>query len=313
LDLKLLRFGEFQLKAPRATVNIPAIRCIRNAGAPTYLAPYRNDLRTGLTVMLDSPTQSNVSRVDVAGVEIELWADGKGPTLLFLHPGDGFDPTSRFFHLLKQKFRVLAPSHPGFGSSALPSYMRTVDDLAYFYLDLMETLNLTDVVIVGASFGAWIAAEIATKCCHNISGLAFIDALGVKFGDRMTQDIADLFSIEHYNQAQMFFHDEKLRRPDFDSMTEEELSLVARNYESFALFGWSPTLHNPKLLNRLHRIKKPAIVVWGEHDRVVPVDYGRKFAAAIPSATFELVAEAGHYAHIERGDEVSALISARFA
>jgi pimeloyl-ACP methyl ester carboxylesterase len=267
----------------------------------------------GLTSMLDSRTQSNLSRINVSGVDIELWTDGKGPTLLFLHPGDGFNPTPRFFQALKQNFRVLAPSHPGFGTSTLPSHMRTVDDLSYFYLDLMETLNLTEVVIVGVSFGAWIAAEIATKCCHNISGLVFIDALGVKFGDRFTKDIADLFSVELYNQAQMCFSEEKLRRPDFDGMTEEELIVIARNYESFALFGWSPTLHNPKLLSRLHRIKKPAIVVWGEHDRVVSVDYGRKFAAAIPSATFEVIAEAGHYAHIERGDEVAALISARFS
>jgi pimeloyl-ACP methyl ester carboxylesterase len=262
--------------------------------------------------MLDSRTQSNVSRIDVSGVDIELWADGKGPTLLFLHPGDGFNPTPRIFQALKQNFRVLAPSHPGFGTSALPSHMRTVDDLSYFYLDLMEALNLTDVVIVGVSFGAWIAAEIATKCCHNISGLVFIDALGVKFGDRLTQEIADLFSVEHYNQAQMFFQDEKLRRHDFENLSDEDLLLVARNYESFALFGWSPTLHNPKLLSRLHRIKKPAIVVWGEHDRVVSVDYGRKFAAAIPSATFEVVAGAGHYPHVERANEVSAIVNRAF-
>jgi pimeloyl-ACP methyl ester carboxylesterase len=268
--------------------------------------------QTGLSSMLDSLTQSSASRIDVGGVGIELWSQGKGPALLFLHPGDGFNLSARFIQTLAQNFRVLAPSHPGFGGSALPSHMRTVDDLSYFYLDLMETLNLTDVVIVGVSFGAWIAAEIATKCCHNISGLVFIDALGVKFGDRLTQEIADLFSVEHYNQAQMFFHDEKLRRHDFENLSDEDLLLVARNYESFALFGWSPTLHNPKLLSRLHRIKKPAIVVWGEHDRVVSVDYGRKFAAAIPSATFEVVAGAGHYPHVERANEVSAIVNRAF-
>jgi pimeloyl-ACP methyl ester carboxylesterase len=74
----------------------------------------------------------------VGGVGIELWSQGKGPALLFLHPGDGFNSSARFIQTLAQNFRVLAPSHPGFGGSALPSHMRTVDDLSYFYLDLME-------------------------------------------------------------------------------------------------------------------------------------------------------------------------------
>jgi pimeloyl-ACP methyl ester carboxylesterase len=262
--------------------------------------------------MADTSVQSNESKIDVAGVEIEMWEGGRGRPLLFLHPGDGLNGSKGFLDKLKNEFRVLAPSHPGFGSSALPSYMRTVDDLSYFYLDLMDSLKLTGAILVGVSFGAWIAAEIATKCCDRIAGLALIDALGVKFGDRLTQDIADLFSIEHYNQAGMFFHDDALKRPDFENMSEKELLQIARNYESFALFGWSPTLHNPKLLSRLHRIKRKTSVLWGEYDRVVSVDYGRKFAAAIPNAEFEIVGGAGHYAHVERADEVRSILSRSF-
>ena len=59
--------------------------------------------------------------------------------------------------------RVIAPSHPGFGTSQLPKGMTTVDDLSYFYLDLLEQLDLRDVLVVGVGLGGWIAAEIAVK------------------------------------------------------------------------------------------------------------------------------------------------------
>ena len=59
--------------------------------------------------------------------------------------------------------RVIAPSHPGFGTSQLPKGMTSVDDVSYFYLDLLEALDLHDVLVVGVGLGGWIAAEIAVK------------------------------------------------------------------------------------------------------------------------------------------------------
>jgi len=79
---------------------------------------------------------------------------------------------------------VIAPSHPGFGHSELPRGMSTVDDMSYFYLDLIEELGLRDLVVVGASFGGWIAAEIASKTCERLSRLVLIGAVGAKFGAR---------------------------------------------------------------------------------------------------------------------------------
>ena len=77
----------------------------------------------------------------------------------------------------------------------------------------------------------------------------------------------------------------------------------ARNRESFLMFGWSPTLYNPKLRQRLHRIKQPTLVLWGEDDRIVSPAYGREFAAAIPGATFDSVPGVGHYGYVEKPAE----------
>ena len=72
--------------------------------------------------------------------------------------------------------------------------------------------------------------------------------------------------------------------------------------------GWSPTLHHPKLRHRLHRITVPTQLLWGAEDRVVPPDYGRRFAAAIPGAQFSLIEGAGHYPHIEKPEAFAAAL-----
>jgi pimeloyl-ACP methyl ester carboxylesterase len=244
--------------------------------------------------------------VDVAGVALELWTQGSGRPLLYLHPGDGLDFAYPMLTGLAENYRVFAPSHPGFGGSERPSGYTTVDDLAYFYLDFLKQADIADAVVVGVSFGAWIAAEIAIKCTHRIAGLVLADALGVKFDGPMIREIADLFAVPQYDLGKLLYAD--MRKLDFSALPDETLLRMARNHESFGLFGWSPTLHNPKLKQRLHRIDVPALVLWGAEDLVVSPDYGRRFAREIPDARFELIEGAGHYVHIEQADRFVAAV-----
>ena len=241
-----------------------------------------------------------IRMISVAGCNTEIWEGGEGRPLLYLHPGDGFDPAAAFVGQLAARYRLIVPSHPGFGASDLPAMFSTVDDLAYFYLDLIDQLGLDDLVIVGLSFGGWIAAEIAIKNTTRIAGLVMAGALGVRFADRLVREITDPFSVLQYEQDRLWFHDQRLWNTDYTRFTEEELCRLARNHESYSIFGWSPTLHNPKLRQRLHRIDVPTQFLWGEYDRMVSPDYGRKYAAEIPGAGFTLIPDAGHYIHIEK-------------
>src|SRR4051794_28014270 len=86
----------------------------------------------------------------VSGIKVEVYEQGSGPPLLFLHPHTGNDPGAAALRRLARDFTVVAPSHPSFGRSDLPRWMKTVDDLSYFYLDLIETLDLRKVTLVGA-------------------------------------------------------------------------------------------------------------------------------------------------------------------
>src|SRR6266571_4486797 len=80
----------------------------------------------------------------IAGANIEILRRGKGRPILFLHPHIGMHGSGRFIELLARKAQVIAPSHPGFGHSELPRGMASVDDMSYFYLDLIESLGLRD-------------------------------------------------------------------------------------------------------------------------------------------------------------------------
>jgi pimeloyl-ACP methyl ester carboxylesterase len=236
----------------------------------------------------------------VDGVKTEIARAGQGKTLLLLHAVDGVKPASPYFQLLAQSFDVVAPSHPGFGHSEWPREFRTVEDLVYFHMTLADQLGISDAVLVGCSFGGWLAAEIAVRATKRFSHLVLTDAYGIKIGDRDSRDIADLYAISQEDMNRIAFHDPAKRKRDYSTMAEEDLVAIARSREAFAYFGWKPYLHNPSLRRWLRRIDIPTLVMWGESDGIVTPDYGRAYAAEIPGARFTLVKEAGHYPHIEQ-------------
>jgi pimeloyl-ACP methyl ester carboxylesterase len=247
--------------------------------------------------------------LSVNGAKIELLRRGKGRPILFLHPHIGLQGCESFLNQLSEQGEVIVPSHPGYGHSDLPKGMSTIDDMSYLYLDLLEALGLHEVVVVGASLGGWLAAEIATKTSERLSRLVMIGALGVKVGPRDKSDILDIFATPRSRWETASFHDPKFAQRDYDAMSEDELAVVARNRESTALFAWNPYMYNPKLKQRLHRIRVAVLFLWGASDRFAPPEYGRSYCAAIPGARFELIPDAGHFPHIEQPQVVARRIA----
>jgi len=245
------------------------------------------------------------------GVELELVERGSGPPLLLLHDGWEVRADGPFAGALAESHRVLVPAHPGFGRSSVPAAFDSVEDLAYFYLELVDELGIDDVVLVGCSFGGWIAAEIAVRRPTWLRRLVLVDPLGLRVGGVADRDIADVWAVGRPALGRLLFHDAGLaeREVEYATRSDEELEVVARNREALARYGWSPYLCNPRLARRLHRVAVPTLVAWGAHDGVVSVDYGRAYAAAIPGARFALVGEAGHLPHVERPAVLARLVN----
>ena len=247
-------------------------------------------------MLTDAPLASR----KVNGVRVETVEKGNGRPLLFLHPEIGIDPDAPVPDRLAARARVIAPTHPGFGESEQPRSFTTVDDLAYFYLDLLDELALEDTVVVGVALGGWIAAEIAVKSTARISRLVLANAVGIKVGGRETRDIADIFAVVDADFNKLAYFDPKVAERDYKSMPEAEVRAAARNRESLGRFAWQPYMHDPKLKGRLHRIRVPALFLWGTHDRILSESYGRAYCSAIPGARFEPIEKAGHFPHIEQ-------------
>src|SRR5580658_5136421 len=102
-------------------------------------------------------------RIEVNGIAVETLILGDGPPLLFLHGGDYVAQNRPFLDSLARRFRVVAPRAPGFGTTPRPAWFRTVGDIAYLWLDLLERLDLDGITLVGSSFGGWVALELAVR------------------------------------------------------------------------------------------------------------------------------------------------------
>ena len=245
-------------------------------------------------------TDAASGSLTVEGTRIDLIERGKGRPLLFLHAENGIEPAAAAIEELAKSARVIAPTHPGFGRSELPKGMHTVDDLSYFYLDLLDQLDLRDVTLVGVAFGAWIAAEIAVKSTARFARLVMANAVGIKVGDRETRDIADVFALTEAEYLEIAYCDSNAGRRDYKSLPPAEVVAAARAREATARFAWSPYFHDPRLKSRLHRIRIPTLFLWGAHDRMVSEAFGRAYCAMIPGARFETIERAGHFPHQEQ-------------
>jgi pimeloyl-ACP methyl ester carboxylesterase len=238
-----------------------------------------------------------------AGVEIELHEAGAGTPLLFLHPGGGFTPDDPFIAMLAQRYRVIAPSHPGFGYSSLPDWIDSIDDIAHIHLELMDRLDLPRALLIGCSIGGWIAAEMATKAPERCEKLVLVGPEGVKTGDIRKLDIPDIFAVSNEAMNRLRFHDPAKARVDLSKLSEEQMRIIARNNETLALLVWEPYMHNPKLKHRLHRLTMPVLFLRGESDGLVTADYLDRYAKLVPGARIATIAQAGHLPQIEQPED----------
>ena len=149
------------------------------------------------------------------------------PPLLFLHGAGGAGIWLPSMAALAKKFDVLAPEHPGFGASDTPPWLDNVADLANFYLDFLEQLDLRGVHLVGSSLGGWIAAELAVRNSTRLASLTLIGSAGI-YVDGVEQ--VDTFLCTDEQRIRDLFFDQDLaeaviassERPEFEDANTQE-------------------------------------------------------------------------------------------
>src|SRR5207248_207147 len=123
---------------------------------------------------------SQVGELKVRNVPIRLHRAGRGQTVLFLHGAGGVPQWLPFFDALAERFELWVPEHPGFGGSDDPPSIRSIADLALFYLDLIEEAGLDNIHLIGNSLGGWLAAEILIRDRARFNSLVQLAPAGLR-------------------------------------------------------------------------------------------------------------------------------------
>jgi pimeloyl-ACP methyl ester carboxylesterase len=247
------------------------------------------------------------STMEAAGTKLHVARAGKGRPVLVLHHETGTLDRLPFYDALAAHHDVLVPHHPGYSKSQRPDWMRSVRDIAVIYRGLLADLALRDAALVGLGFGGWIAAEMASMAPADLSRLTLVGAMGIK---PPQGDILDLAITGYVDYARAGFHDQKAfdrvygAEPSVDQL---EMWDICREM-SFRI-AWKPYMYSQTLPHLLGAVRVPALVVWGDDDKVVPRSAAASYVKALPNAKLEIVKAAGHCVDMEQPEALAKLIT----
>jgi pimeloyl-ACP methyl ester carboxylesterase len=238
--------------------------------------------------------------LSVAGVRTHVLRGGRGAPLLVLPPEFATNRWFPYHDALASRFQVFAPDHLGFGESERPEWLEGIDDLVFHYVDVLDTLGLERVSIIGTSFGGWVAAELAVAHPERVERLVLVGASGLKVDG---VERFDVFAHPIEETLQHLFHDQS--RVAQLLPTELGPEVIVRAYRestTLARLAWNPYMYNPKLARRLRRVSAPTLVVWGEQDTFLPPPHAEAYARFIPDATLQTIPQCGHLVPFEQTD-----------
>jgi pimeloyl-ACP methyl ester carboxylesterase len=261
-------------------------------------------LKYGARVLL-SQGGGQPETIDVCGRSTVLMHAGSGTPFVYLHSTLGEAMMwLPFYQTWSKNFRVLVPTHPGFGKSGGFDQIDTIEDMAFHYVDMFDALGLEEVILGGVSLGGFIAAEFAVRWPERVKKLWIADAPGLWVPE---EPLPDLFRLATNTNKlrELLFHDPQgamatlilKEKPD-----EQSLMTAYQSMTVLARLVWERP-YDPKLAGRLHRIQCPTLLLWGDHDRLVPPSYGEAYRKLIPGSKLHLIKNCGHCPMFEKEAE----------
>ena len=231
------------------------------------------------------------------------------PPILLLHGlGGSADRWSKVIPYLSGKYRLIIPDIVGFGYSDKPHVEYTIEFFIKFLKQFLNLLDISNVSIIGSSFGGLLALEYAIKFESEIKKLVLLSPAG------MMRYVST--TLKHYISAALYPTYENVLRAyqemiyDSSMVSEESIhDFIKRMNLPNSKYAFMSTLmafnNHPKLIDRL-KIDLPTLIVWGRNDKVIPVRYAKKFK--IPNSKIVIFDHCGHYPHIEKIDDLSKIL-----
>ena len=239
----------------------------------------------------------------VDGVNTVIHVAGSGEPVVVFHGAgtvDGFD----FAEQWADRFRVIVPYHLGFGESGDDPTFTDIHDYVMHYLGLFETVGIDKVRLVGVSLGGWMAAQFASEHNDRVKKLVLIAPAGMI--DPL-HPAADILSIPGEQVVGMLVSDFEVLKKKLPQ--NPSIDFIADRYREATTLArlWWEHPFDPKFIRHLKRLKMPTMIVWGEEDKIVPVQQTALWQQHIPHADIRVFKGAGHIVHLDNPEALDVI------
>ncbi|MEK9157434.1 MAG: alpha/beta fold hydrolase [Patescibacteria group bacterium] len=209
-------------------------------------------------------------------------------TLVFLHGwGHSRAQWEKMAEMFSPAYKTVIYELPGFGNEPALGEAWDVPEYAAWVKSRVEKDGLTDVILVGHSFGGRISSLIASGCPPWLKGLVLYGAPCLY---RPSIKIQLKNFLGHWGGKLPFPESfrKKIRGIEENDATQTGLRAIWRNIVAFDATAQMP------------RIAVPTLLVWGELDIEAPVRIARELETLIPHATLTVIPNGGHSVHLEQ-------------
>lgn len=220
----------------------------------------------------------------------------------------------RLTPLLKEKYNVISIDLPPFGSSGKSNrFTYSYDNMANTVISLLDHLNVKNIHLTGHSMGGQIALNVMKKEPSLVDKGVLLCSSG--YLKRMKWPVLMASRIPFFHLYVKLWLTRSGVRKNLENVVHNQ-DLI----DDEMMFGYlKPFLEDDifKALTRmirdregdlsmgeLKKIETPCLLVWGEHDRVVPLTTGHRLAEDLPRSKLIVLKETGHLVPEEKPDEV---------
>lgn len=249
--------------------------------------------------------------------------------ILLIHGMAGSSDTWRkVMPTLARDHTVIAPDLPGHGRSAkgrCGDY--SIGAMATALRDLLVAFDVGRVTVVGQSLGGGAAMQFAYQYPDYCERLALISAGGL---GREVNPLLQLLSLPGAgvvlgaavpgfvrgagNSVRHWLGGKGIRADRFDEMWRAYDSLGdAETRRAFLRTLRAVIDVRGQVVSATDRLylteSVPTLVIWGDHDRIIPVDHAENARAAMPGARVEVLPGIGHFPQVEAPERVVELLT----
>jgi len=271
----------------------------------------------------DFPFQSSFTDFD--GVRIAHLDEGEGPPVVFVHG----EPTWSFLWrkvlvgVRDAGYRCIAPDLPGFGRSDKPIDVDwyTYDRHTAALTSVLEALDITGATIVVHDWGGPIGLRTAVESSERIDRLVILDT-GLFTGHQAMTDTWNAFR-DFVARTDDLPVGLLVRGGCKNDPGEEVIAAYERPFPNVAskagarafplIVPTSPEMPGAeagqRTLRSLRADTRPKLMLWADSDPVLPLETGRRFAAALGGELAHVIADAGHFLQEDAGPQIGALIA----